>query len=86
MCPEPAEKAGEGPAAEAGESADGASAGDGKCSELSEDSGSDSIPDAEFERRCGTEQRNTEESSGPIENLFEGSESDGDCSSHGHGR
>ena len=70
---EPVEKAGEGPAAETEESTGGASAGDGECFELSEDSGSDSMPDDEFERRCGTTPRDTGGSSVPIEDLFEGS-------------
>ena len=82
---EPVEKA-SGPAAEAGESTDGASARDDECSELSEDSGSDGMSDDEFERRCGTVPRNTGEPPVPIGNLFEGSESDDDFSSHGHRR
>ena len=67
---EPVEKAGEGPAAKAGESADGASAGDGEHSELSEDRGLTSMPDDEFERHCGTAPRETGGSSVPIGNLF----------------
>ena len=84
---EPVEKAGEDPAAETGESTDEASEGEGEFSELSEGSGSGSMPDGEFERRCGTTPRdNTGGSSVPIEDLFEGPDSDDDFSPHGRGR
>jgi hypothetical protein len=81
---EPVEKAGE--AAETGESAVVASEEDGEISELSEGSGSGSMPDDELERRCGTTPRDTGGSSVPIEDLFEGPTSDNDFSPHGRGR